>query len=210
MTLTDARYKTKTTLLLLIIVVEIVLLISLAVLCASLGSDVYSEVSFLEISLDGTALQLEDGRKLMQDWDIPIIAQEKFLKTFIQSFRAVTADKDTVTNNVGRVVYRTSGQAYQIVSSYLEENQPLVVAKEKLIEVPYEDIELTNYGNNRWKIVWREIVYSANAEQITSDRQYEAVVYLTFSQPEEESARKWNPLGIYITYMDSDLLRSYT
>jgi type IV secretory pathway TrbF-like protein len=208
--LTDARYKTKTTLLLVIIVVEVVLITSLAVLCASLGSQAYSDVSFLEISLDGTALQLEDGRKLMEDWDIPVVAQERFLKTFIQSLRTVTSDKDTVTNNVGRVVYRTSGQAYQLVSSYLETNQPLVLSKSKTVEVPYEDIELTNYGNNRWKIVWREIAYDVNLGQMASDKQYEAVVYLSFKTPSGETELKWNPLGIYITYMDSDLLRSYT
>lgn len=210
MNLTDARYKTKTTLLFVIIVVEVILLIALAVLCMSLGSGVYSEVSFLEVSLDGTALQLEDGRKLMENWDIPIVVQEHFLKTFIQSFRTVTSDEDAVINNVGKVVYRTSGQAYAVVSSYLEANQPLTVCEKKLVEVPYKNIELTNYGESKWKIVWREITYTADGTQKTADKQYEAVVHLSFKTPENETELQWNPLGIYITYMDSDLLRSYT
>lgn len=210
MSLTDARYKTKTTLLLVIIIVEVILVASLAILCASLGTSVYSEASFLEISLDGSALQLDDSRKLMEDWGIPIVAQRRFLKTFIQSFRTITSDEDIVTANVGRVVYRTSGQAYQVVTSYLESNQPLAISKEKTVKVPYEDIELTNYGDNKWKIVWREITYSAGNGQKMADKQYEAVVHLAFKQQNEETAREWNPLGIYITYMDSDLLRSYT
>lgn len=210
MNVTELRYKTRLALLLVIIVVEIVLLISLAVLCASLGTKAYSDVSFLEISLDGTALQIEDGRKLMEDWTPPVVAQERFLKTFIQSLRTVSADSEVVTNNVGRVVYRSSGQAYQVVSNYLSANQPLTLSKEKTVEVPYEDIELTNYGENRWKIVWREVTYNATTKEKTSDKQYEAVVYLTFSQPQDETQRTWNPLGIYVVYMDSDLLRSYT
>lgn len=207
---TELRYKTRLTLLLAIIVLEVVLLVCLAVLCASLGTKAYSDVSFLEISLDGTALQIEDGRKLMEDWTPSVIAQERFLKTFIQSLRTVSGDSEVVTNNVGKVVYRSSGQAYQVVSSYLAANQPLTLSKEKTVEVPYEDIELTNYGENRWKIVWRELTYSAYTKEKTSDKQYEAVVYLSFSQPQDETQLTWNPLGIYVVYMDSDLLRSYT
>lgn len=207
---TGLRYKTRLALLLAIIVVEIVLLIALAFLCAFLGTKAYSDVSFLEVSLDGTALQIEDGRKLMEDWTPPVVAQERFLKTFIQSLRTISADSEVITNNVGRVVYRSSGQAYQVISSYLSENQPLTLSKEKTVEVPYEDIELTNYGENRWKIVWREITYSTYTKEKTSDKQYEAIVYLSFSQPQDETQRTWNPLGIYVVYMDSDLLRSYT
>lgn len=210
MTTTETRYKTKTTLLLAIIIIEIIFLVSLAFLCASLGSKAYSEVSFLEVSLDGTALQLEDGRKLKDNWTIPSAIQERFLKTFIQSFRSVSSDEDAVINNIGRVVYRTTGQANQIITSYLEANQPLVLSKDKLVEVPYEDIELTNYGSDTWKIIWREITYSVNDRTKLSDKQYEAVVYLSFNQPKNEGTLQWNPLGIFITYMDSDLLRSYT
>lgn len=207
---TERRYKTKITLLSTIIVIEIVLLVVLGFLCASFGTQAYSEVSFLEISLDGTALQLEDGRKLMEDWTPPIVAQERFLKTFIQSLRTVTGDKEEATKNVGTTIYRSSGQAYQVVTSYLEANPPLTLSKEKTVEVPYEDIELTNYGENRWKIVWRELTYNARTQKLASDKQYEAIVYLSFNQNQSEVQLQWNPLGIYVVYMDSDLLRSYT
>lgn len=206
---TEIRYRGRVLLISLVVIVEVFLSLSLAFLCASLGSAAYSDVSFTEISVDGTAVRIEDGRKLMEDWTPPTVAQERFLKVFIQSLRSVKADNQANIDDVGRVAYRSLGQAYSVVSAYLSANQPIPLSQERLVDVPLEDIELTRYGGNTWKIVWREIVTDAKNGSLLSDRQYEAVVYTSFSQPETEDERIWNPLGMYITYMDSDLLRSY-
>lgn len=209
-TKTVLRYKTKLTILLVSIIVEMVLLISLAVYCAYLGSQVYSECTFLEISTDGTAMAVDDERKLLEDWSIPVKNQEKFLKTFIQSLREVPEDSDKYVDNISTAVYRTAGQAYTYVANYLTENNPSVVAEEQYVEVPLEHIELTQYQGGVWKIVWREKVTDSEKGTLISDRQYEMVVYTTVVEELSDEVRKYNPLGIFITYIDSDLVRSYS
>lgn len=207
---TVLRYKTKLAILFVSIAVELVLIVSLAVYCAYLGSQVYSECTFLEISTDGTAISVDDERKLMEDWSIPVKNQEKFLKTFIQSLREVPKDSDKYIDNISRAVYRVTGQAYTYVTEYLTENTPAKVAEEQYVEVPLEHIELTQYQGGVWKIVWREKVTDSDTGTLISDRQYEMVVYTTVVEDISDTVREYNPLGIFITYIDADLVRSYS
>jgi type IV secretory pathway TrbF-like protein len=77
-----------------------------------------------------------------------------------------------------------------------------------IVEVPYERIELSRYEDNIWKVFWTERVYLKSTGELLSDRKYEAVLYIGFYQSKDDTVRTWNPTGMYVTYMDSDLYRS--
>lgn len=193
----------------ILIISEAVVMVMLCALCVWLGSTAQSELSFIEISLDGTTRYISDGRKLLRNWVPDDVLQERLLKTFIQGLRSVSSENEENYNGVMRALYRTSDQAYSVVAAYLQENSPGERNKSVLVSVPYEDIELSRYDEHTWKIVWREITKNAKTSERISDRQYEAIVRTTYSTPAGETAREWNPSGVYISYMDSDLLRSW-
>lgn len=193
----------------MLILAECVMLGLLTVLCIWLGTTAQSEVSFVEISLDGTAHYIPDGRKLLKDWTPPDVLQERLLKTFIQGLRSVSKENEENYNGVMRALWRTEGQAYSVVASYLQENSPGERNKSVTVTVPYQDIGLTRYDEHTWKIVWREITKGVKNNDTISDRQYEAIVRTSYRTPSGETAREWNPSGVYISYMDSDLLRSW-
>ena len=204
------QYRLRLLILDLIIIAAGAIIIALAVFCASLGEEAYSSPSFIEISTDGTAYYIPDGRKLLEDWIPSEIIQERFLKTFIQSLRSVSENASENYDNLGRALYRSSGQAFSVVSNFINANPTVTRAKYELVSVPYEDIELTRYGENIWRVVWREISTSSQNGDILYDKQYDAVLYTAYTESiEGDELRRWNPTGMFVIYMDSDLLQSY-
>lgn len=205
-----AQYRLRLLILDLIMLVALAMTVALTVLCASLGRRAYSQPSFIEISTDGTAYYVPDGRKLLEDWTPSELIQERFLKTFIQSLRSVSQDPEENYDNLGKALYRSSGQAFTVVSNFITENPTIDRAKSETVTVPYEDIELTSYGENIWRIVWREISQNPYNGEILYDKQYDAVFYTAYVESVKgDELRRWNPTGMFVIYMDSDLLQSY-
>lgn len=205
---TRLQYGTKRFLLDLIICCEIAVCVGLTLLCAAFGSRAYSSPSFIEISMDGTAYYIPDSRKVLTDWVPTDLTMERFIKSFFRNFRSVSSDVEENYDALGRALYRSSGQAYNVILAYLNANPPSSRMKKETVDIPYEDIVLTKYTDNIWRVVWREVVTDLNGV-VRSDKQYEAVVYTGHAWPSDDTARTWNPLGLYITYLDSDLLQSY-
>ena len=52
----------------ILIISEAIVMVMMCAVCLWLSSTAQSELSFIEISLDGTAHYISDGRKLLRDW----------------------------------------------------------------------------------------------------------------------------------------------
>lgn len=203
-----ATYGLKVLLLNSIILILFVVLSGLVAVSVYFAHTAYSAPVFTEISPDGSGLIIPDSRKMLEDWIPNDVIQERFIKNFIQDMRQVPNDANVIYNSLMRLMYRTSGQAQSAMMNYISENNPGTRMNSYIVEVPYERIELSRYEDNIWKVFWTERVYLKSTGELLSDRKYEAVLYIGFHQSKDDTVRTWNPTGMYVTYMDSDLYRS--
>ena len=161
----------------------------------------------VELTPTGEADYLIDSISLRETWSPNDATQRYFIAHYVINLRSVSTDDNIIRSAVNDVYSRTLGNAVDMINAHYTQNNPTYLKTLQTIQVPVEDMSVTNYGENKWKVIWREITYRRSDGAIIADSQYEGIFTVEFYTPETERKARENPLGMYVTDYSIKLLR---
>jgi len=160
----------------------------------------------IEVTPDGEARYYQDAVKLLEDWTPNESTQRYFMAHYIQDLRSVSSDNYENKRKVQSVYFRTIGQAAGDVDQFYRENDPTKRSGTETVKVPTEEVSVVRYSDTQWKVTWRETVIDRMGV-VKQDTQYEALLTTAIYRPDTERRLRENPIGLYVTALDIDVLR---
>lgn len=150
----------------------------------------------IEISADGDAKYLRDTVKLLDDWQPSEDTTRLFIGNFIENLRNVSTDRQVTTANLLKVYAMMTANAADQIKSYIKDTDPINRGKtEKVMAKVYN---ISKLSDQTYQVDWRETV-TTTTDRLISDKQYRAILQITFYRPRTEEQRENNPLGLWIT-----------
>lgn len=187
-----------------ILLIFIILLLAAAVYFAGLPKTVPWVV---ELTPQGEVDYQLDSISLRENWSPNDATQRYFISHYVINLRSISTDDYVIRSAVNDVYSKSLSNAISLIDSWYGENNPVYLKTLKTVHVPLEDLSVTLYKENQWKVVWREITYRRSDGQIIEDKQYEGFFSVAFYTPETERKVRENPLGMYVTDYSIKLLK---
>lgn len=164
----------------------------------------------IELTPQGEATYYPDAVKLLDSWEPNDATQRFFIADYITKMRSVSIDNYINRQNAQAVYSRTvtSGNAISFIENFFTNNNPLERSKSVVVKIPAEELSILKYSATQWKVVWRETeTKKGSSATVLSDKQYEALISIAFYTPRTEREKRENPIGLYVTDFDMDILR---
>ena len=175
--------------------------------CAYLGSLPKTVPYVIEISSDGTARYDESAVKLLANWTPTEEQKRNVVINYVRNMRTVSYDNYVNKENAESVYSMSSGEAATLVDQWYKNNNPITRSATSRVNIPLEEMTCLKYSDTQYKVTWRETETNRGG-QVLSDGQYEGLFTIMVYDQLEGKQRLRNPLGIYITTYDMDLLKN--
>lgn len=192
-------------------VVIICLLLFVAILtgaCLYFGSLPKSVPWVIELTPQGEATYYPDAVKLLENWTPNDATQRYFIARYVTNLRSVSTDNYQNQTNAGDVYAKSLNNAASLITEWYTDNNPITRSANEYVQVPSEEMSITQYSNTQWKVTWRETTYRRSDGMIIGDKQYEGIFTVAFYTPDTERTKRENPIGMYVVNYDIDLLRN--
>jgi len=169
-----------------------IVIVGLGWVCWHIASQSQIKPYIVEVASNGQVITGVKAQSFNES-HIPQSVIEGALYKFIVNARGITGDPDMDQDNIYAAQAVTTGNAFNTLSSFYQQNNPLILDRlnKVTIQVLYE-IQRTP---NTYELAWRETTTSLNDQPLS---QKNFIADLTYKLGDVKDVR-YNPLGIYIT-----------
>lgn len=186
-----------------IIIVEFLAILILGGLALYFGTLPKTLPWVVELSNEGDAIYRGDVVKTLNEWSPSDATQRYFISRYVSEMRSVSTDNNINKEQANSVYSRTVGNATATINSWFTSNNPVTRSKNEYVIIPYEEMAVVKYSDNQWKVTWRETSYRNSDNMIFADQQIEAVFTVEFYLPDTERRRRDNPIGMYVSNIET-------
>ena len=191
-----------------IILVELINIIMLSAVALYLGQLPKSQPWVVELTSDGEATYKADVVSALASWSPSDATQRYFVSHYISEMRTVSTDNNVNKQNANSVYARSVNSATEQVNLWYTQNNPITRAKNEYVLIPLDETAVVRYSANQWKVTWRETSYRTSDKEIFADQQIEAIITVEFYLPDTERRRRENPIGMYVSNIETIYERS--
>lgn len=191
-----------------IILVELINIIMLSAVALYLGQLPKSQPWVVELTSDGEATYKADVVSALASWSPSDATQRYFVSHYISEMRTVSTDNNVNKQNANSVYARSVNSATEQVNLWYTQNNPITRAKNEYVLIPLDEMAVVRYSANQWKVTWRETSYRTSDKEIFADQQIEAIITVEFYLPDTERRRRENPIGMYVSNIETIYERS--
>lgn len=191
-----------------IILVELINIIMLSAVALYLGQLPKSQPWVVELTSDGEATYKADVVSALASWSPSDATQRYFVSHYISEMRTVSTDNNVNKQNANSVYARSVNSATEQVNLWYTQNNPITRAKNEYVLIPLDEMAVVKYSANQWKVTWRETSYRTTDKEIFADQQIEAIITVEFYLPDTERRRRENPIGMYVSNIETIYERS--
>ena len=191
-----------------IILVELINIIMLSAVALYLGQLPKSQPWVVELTSDGEATYKADVVSALASWSPSDATQRYFVSHYISEMRTVSTDNNVNKQNANSVYARSVNSATEQVNLWYTQNNPITRAKNEYVLIPLDEMAVVRYSANQWKVTWRETSYRTTDKEIFADQQIEAIITVEFYLPDTERRRRENPIGMYVSNIETIYERS--
>lgn len=193
-----------------VMVVEFIMMVLLAALALYLGTLPKTVPWVVELTEDGEATYREDVVAALAAWSPSDATKRYFISHYISDMRSVSTDDYINKENANSVYSRSVDRATEAVGRWYSENNPVKRSKYEYTQIPLSDMAVVAYTTDglKWKVTWRENTYRLSDRQITASQQIEAIITVQYYLPDTERRRRENPIGLYISDIETIYERS--
>lgn len=191
-----------------IILVELINIIMLSAVALYLGQLPKSQPWVVELTSDGEATYKADVVSALASWSPSDATQRYFVSHYISEMRTVSTDNNVNKQNANSVYARSVNSATEQVNLWYTQNNPITRAKNEYVLIPLDEMAVVRYSGNQWKVTWRETSYRTTDKEIFADQQIEAIITVEFYLPDTERRRRENPIGMYVSNIETVYERS--
>ena len=191
-----------------IILVELINIIMLSAVALYLGQLPKSQPWVVELTSDGEATYKADVVSALASWSPSDATQRYFVSHYISEMRTVSTDNNVNKQNANSVYARSVNSATEQVNLWYTQNNPITRAKNEYVLIPLDEMAVVKYSANQWKVTWRETSYRTTDKEIFADQQIEAIITVEFYLPDTERRRRENPIGMYVSNIETVYERS--
>ena len=191
-----------------IILVELINIIMLSAVALYLGQLPKSQPWVVELTSDGEATYKADVVSALASWSPSDATQRYFVSHYISEMRTVSTDNNVNKQNANSVYARSVNSATEQVNLWYTQNNPITRAKNEYVLIPLDEMAVVRYSANQWKVTWRETSYRTSDKEIFADQQIEAIITVEFYLPDTERRRRENPIGMYVSNIETLYERS--
>lgn len=191
-----------------IILVELINIIMLSAVALYLGQLPKSQPWVVELTSDGEATYKADVVSALASWSPSDATQRYFVSHYISEMRTVSTDNNVNKQNANSVYARSVNSATEQVNLWYTQNNPITRAKNEYVLIPLDEMAVVRYSANQWKVTWRETSYRTTDKEIFADQQIEAIITVEFYLPDTERRRRENPIGMYVSNIETVYERS--
>lgn len=191
-----------------IILVELINIIMLSAVALYLGQLPKSQPWVVELTSDGEATYKADVVSALASWSPSDATQRYFVSHYISEMRTVSTDNNVNKQNANSVYARSVNSATDQVNLWYTQNNPITRAKNEYVLIPLDEMAVVRYSGNQWKVTWRETSYRTTDKEIFADQQIEAIITVEFYLPDTERRRRENPIGMYVSNIETVYERS--
>ena len=191
-----------------IILVELINIIMLSAVALYLGQLPKSQPWVVELTSDGEATYKADVVSALASWSPSDATQRYFVSHYISEMRTVSTDNNVNKQNANSVYARSVNSATEQVNLWYTQNNPITRAKNEYVLIPLDEMAVVKYSANQWKVTWRETSYRTSDKEIFADQQIEAIITVEFYLPDTERRRRENPIGMYVSNIETVYERS--
>lgn len=202
-----ARLETLTAVLKALLVLMVAVCLSLVGACMYLGSLPKTVPYVIEVYSDGSARYDESAVRLMENWTPTESQKRNVVMNYVRNMRTVSYDNYVNKENAENVYAMSTDEAALLVDTWYTDNNPITRSANSRVNIPIDEMTVLKYSDTQYKVTWRE-TETSRAGQILSDGQYEGLFTLMFYENLDSKQRVRNPLGIFITTYDLDLLKN--
>ena len=191
-----------------IILVELINIIMLSAVALYLGQLPKSQPWVVELTSDGETTYKADVVSALASWSPSDATQRYFVSHYISEMRTVSTDNNVNKQNANSVYARSVNSATEQVNLWYTQNNPITRAKNEYVLIPLDEMAVVRYSANQWKVTWRETSYRTSDKEIFADQQIEAIITVEFYLPDTERRRRENPIGMYVSNIETVYERS--
>lgn len=191
-----------------IILAELINIIMLSAVALYLGQLPKSQPWVVELTSDGEATYKADVVSALASWSPSDATQRYFVSHYISEMRTVSTDNNVNKQNANSVYARSVNSATEQVNLWYTQNNPITRAKNEYVLIPLDEMAVVKYSANQWKVTWRETSYRTTDKEIFADQQIEAIITVEFYLPDTERRRRENPIGMYVSNIETVYERS--
>lgn len=205
---TIARYKQTIAIRTAVAVVLAVVVVVLAALAFYLGALPKKMPYVIELSSDGEAYYHANTVDLLRDWTPSDATQRYFISRYVSDLRSVSIDNYVNKDHASSVYSKSLSKATELVTSWYGDNNPIDRSRTEYVVIPSDEMSVVLYSDSVWKVSWRETTYRRSDGTMIADRQYEGLFSVSFYTPDTERRKRENPIGMYITDFETNLIGS--
>lgn len=141
--------------------------------------------------------QMRGVRKAERMDKLPVAIIQGALKTFVTSWRTVTADIGLQEKFLRQTSYVAVGSAKGTLKEWFGEHNPYQRGQKVLVEVRVQGVPLLISGRS-WQVEWREITRNRSGAT-EKEEMFEASIQVQIQPPQSESEILNNPSGLFVT-----------